>query len=597
MNLQILFLLLLIAGLGYLLITERLRPDVGALALLVILGLTGLVSLEEMFSGFSRSAVITILSIFIITNTLEKTGATSLLARQLNRLAGNQESRAVIVIMVCTAILSLVMNTIAAAAVLLPAIIGLSRQNKLPPSKLLIPLSYAALLGGMATIYTTANILVSTSLAEQGIEPFGVFDFLPLGLPMAVVGILWMGLWGRKLLPSHGLGGGDTQNRAGPHLSETYRLSDNISAVYVLPVSKFADRSLEEGAWGRQHGLNIIGISRGGHMILAPTLSEKVISGDIIIFTGKLTDEAADQLGLVFTEDPDWKGEFISGQVSLVEAILAPRATIAGKTLREIHFREKYDVSTLAIWREDSIIKDNLADVNLKFGDTLLIQGSPSRTELIRREPDFIILDEEIAPITTPWKITLSIGLTFAAILLPALNILPIAESAFSAAILMVITNCISIDEAYASIEWKTIFLIAAMLPLGTALINTGTAEFLGNIIMRVLSPFGTLAVLGGFFLLATFFTQIITGQATAVILASIAIAASKQIGIDPHSTAMSVALGCSMAFITPFGHATNLLVMAPGGYTVKNYTRVGLPLTAVLFVVMIVGSYFYWIF
>ena len=596
MNPQIFFILFLITCFGYLLISEKLRPDVGALILLVILGLSGLVSLEEMFSGFSRSAVITILSIFIITNALEKTGATSLLARQLNHMAGKQEVRAVFVIMVSTALLSLVMNTIAAAAVLLPAVIGLSRQNDLRPSKLLIPLSFAALLGGMATIYTTANILISTALVEQGYQPYGIFDFIPIGLPMAIIGILFMTYWGRRILPSHGLGGDNRPQPASPHLSETYHLTENITAVYVLPDSNLSDLSLAKGQWGKNLGLNVIGISRGGKIILAPSMNEKVISGDIVLFTGNLSQVDALHLGLVFTEDPDWKGDLISEQVTLIEVILAPRSTVAGKTLRELHFREKYDLTILAVWREGLIIRDNLAEIPLKFGDTLLLQGSQSRTELIRRETDFIVLDEDKALIKNPRKIIVSLCITLSAVILPAINILPIAESAFSAAILMVITNCISIDDAYAAIEWKTIFLIAAMLPLGSALTNSGAAEFLGNHITRALGDLGPLAILGGFFLLATFFTQIITGQATAVILSSIAIAASKNVGIDPHGMAMAVALGCSMAFMTPFGHATNLLVMAPGGYSVKDYTRVGLPLTAVLFVVMLIGSYFYWV-
>ena len=596
MNPQILFILLLITCLGYLLISEKLRPDVGAMILLVILGLSGIVSLEEMFSGFSRSAVITILSLFIITNTLERTGATSLLAKQLNRFAGKHEVRTVFMIMIVTALLSLVMNTIAAAAVLLPAVIGLSRKNDICPSKLLIPLSFAALLGGMATIYTTANILVSTALGEQGYQPFGIFDFIPLGLPMAITGILFIGLWGRRLLPSHGLGGYANAQRDTPHLSETYQLTNSISAVYVMPDSKISELSLADGQWGKRLGLNVVGISRGGQMILAPTISEIVVPGDIIIFTGNLPLETAEKLGLVFTEDPDWKGEFISEQVSLVEVILAPRTNVAGKTLRDIHFREKYDLSILAIWREGNIIRNNLAEIPLKFGDTLLIQGSQSRTDLIRRESDFIVLDEDKAPAINLRKIIVSLGITCLAIVLPAFNILPIAESAFSAAVLMVITNCISIDEAYASIEWKTIFLIAGMLPLGTALTNTGTADYLGNLIINTLGGFGSLAIFGAFFLLATLFTQIITGQAAAVILGTISIAASKKIGIDPYGAAMSVALGCSMAFLTPFGHATNLLVMSPGGYSVKDYTRIGLPLSLLLFIVMLIGSYFYWV-
>ena len=595
MTFQILFVLILILSLGALLISERLRPDVGALLLLVILGLTGLVSAGELFSGFSRSAVITIIALFIITRALEQTGATRVLGQHLNRLAGGKEARAILVIMVATALLSLVMNTIAAAAVLLPAVIGITRQSDLQPSKLLIPLSFAALLGGMATVYTTANILVSSALAEQGFQPYGVLDFIPVGLPMGIAGILFIVFFGRRLLPEHGLGGEKGPRRVNQSLSDTYKLADSVNAVYVIPGSGMAGLSLVDGGWGQILGLNVVGISRGGKVTLAPSQSEEVIEGDVILFTGPLDEQTARRYGLFFTDDPDWKGQFISKQISLVEVVLAPRSKIAGKTLRDIHFREKFELSIIAIWREGTIIREKLANIPLKFGDTLLLQGSHARINLLRKEPDFLVLEEDIAPIESPKKALLAVGLTSAAMLLPAFNVLPIAEAAFAAATFLVVFNCVGMDDAYASIEWKAVFLISGMLPLGTAMANTGTAAFLGDLLIGVLGRLGPLAIAGGIFILTTLLTQVMSGQATAVILAPIAIAASQGVGVDPRSMAMAVAMGCSMAFLTPFGHTTNLLVMGPGGYTVKDYTRVGWPLSLILFVVMLASLYLFW--
>ncbi|MGH2524865.1 MAG: SLC13 family permease, partial [Anaerolineales bacterium] len=261
---QIAFILALILAASLLLISDRLRPDLVALLLLVVLGLTGLVNASELFSGFSRSAVITIMALFIITSGLERTGATRLLGQRLNRVAGQTEARAVFVVMVAAALLSLVMNNIASAAVLLPAVIGISRHTSLRPSRLLMPLAFGALLGGAATLFTTANILVSAALADQGYEPYGVLDFLPVGLPMAVVGILFVALAGRRTLPAHGLGGGDDAARPGSDLSETYRLRQTVQTAYVKPGSALAGMSLMEGQWGERLGLNVIGISRGG---------------------------------------------------------------------------------------------------------------------------------------------------------------------------------------------------------------------------------------------------------------------------------------------------------------------------------------------
>jgi di/tricarboxylate transporter len=584
----------LILAASLLLISDKLRPDLVALLLLVSLGLTGLVDSQELFSGFSRAAVITILALFIITDGLERTGATRLLGQQLHRLAGESEGRAVFVVMVATALLSLVMNTIASAAVLLPAVIGLTRQTRLRPSKLLIPLSFGALLGGMATFFTTANILVSAALAEQGLKPYGIFDFLSVGLPMAVAGIGFMVLVGRRLLPERAIRGRESSARSST-LSDTYRLRETINAAYVKPGSAMASLSLMEGGWGERLGLNVVAISRGGSLNLAPDRKEEVLEGDIILFTGYMDDEELAHFGLIRTEDADWQGQMTSDQVSLIEVVLTPRSSFAGKTLREIHFREKFDLSVLALWREATTIREGLVDIPLRSGDAILLQGRRSKIKLLREQPDFLVLEEDVAEIASPHKAWLAVGLTVAALALAAFNILPVAEASFGAAVLMVLFRCLSMDEAYGAIEWKAIFLIAGMLPLGVAMTNTGTAALIGQVLVGLLGQWGSLAVAGGIFLVTMLLTQVMSGQATAVVLAPIAIAAARSVGADPRGLALAVAMACSTAFLTPLGHPTNMLVMGPGGYTFKDFSRVGLPLTALLFVVLLVSLAVFW--
>jgi di/tricarboxylate transporter len=586
-----LLVLSLILAVTILLITDKIRPDLVALLSLAVLGLTGLVGPGDLFSGFSRSAVITIMALFMITAGLEKTGATRSLGRQLSRLAGTTETRAVAVIMVATALLSLVMNTIAAAAVLLPTAISITRQTDVKPSKLLIPLAFGSLLGGMATLFTTANILVSAALVDQGFRPYGILDFLPVGLPMAGAGILFMAFIGRKLLPAHSLGG-EKRVRGGVSLAETYGLSQAVSGAYVKPGSEMAG---EMGSWGRRLGLNVVGISRGGRLILAPAASDRVLEGDVVIFTGSIGDESLAENGLIRTQDPAWQGKFISRQVSLVELVLAPRSPFAGKTLTEISFREKYDLSVLALWRGGQTIRQGLAGVPLEFGDALLVQGAQDRIRLLRDEPGFLILEQDIEE-TPPGRLAwLAVGLTGAAILLPALNILPIAEAAFSAALLMVLFGCLTMDEAYTAIEWRAIFLIAGILPLGLAMANTGTARLIGDVLVGLLGPWGPLALAGGIFLMTTLLTQVMGGQATAVVLAPIAIAAAAALRVDPRAIGIAAAMGCSTAFLTPFGHPSNILVMGPGGYTLKDYARVGLPLSGILFVVLLASLAVFW--
>jgi di/tricarboxylate transporter len=594
MTLPITAVLILVIATSVLLISDKFRPDLIAVLLLSVLGLTGLVRPAELFSGFSRSAVITILALFVITDGLERTGATRFLGQQLNRLAAGGEVRAVVVVMLATALLSLVMNTIAAAAVLLPAVIGITHQTHVRPSKLLIPLSYGSLLGGMATLFTTANLLVSAALSEQGLRPFGILEFIPVGLPMAIAGILFVTLIGRRWLPDHDIGG-QKPDRGNGSLSEAYGLRQMVQAVYVQPGSAMAGLSLAEGGWGSRLGLNVVGLSRGGMVKLAPASSQEVLEGDIVLFTGFTDQEELVRYGLRFTEDPDWTGQFASAQVNLVEVTLPPRSSVAGKTLRDINFREKFDLTVLAIWREGTTLREGLADIPLRFGDALLMQGRVARIALLRRDPDFLILEEDTAGIESPRRAVVAVGLTLAALFLPAANILPIAEATFSAAFLMVLFNCLSMDDAYSSIEWRAIFLIAGMLPLGLAMANTGAATFVGRLLVSALGGLGPLAVAGGLFVLTVLLTQVMSGQATAVVLAPIAIAAARNIGLDPRGMAMAVALGCSTAFLTPFAHATNLLVMGPGGYRLQDYTRIGLPLTLVLFGVLLITLPLFW--
>jgi di/tricarboxylate transporter len=497
--------------------------------------------------------------------------------------------------MVTTAVLSLVMNNIAAAAVLLPVTVGLARQGKILPSKLLIPVAFGSLLGGMATLFTTANILVSNALAEQHYRPYGVLDFAPVGLPMAVAGIGFLALAGRRLLPERVREGRESL-RAGSSLAEAYQMSEVVRAVYVKPGSALAGLSLAVGGWGGKLGLNVLGISRGGAINLAPPRSEGVREGDVVLFTGNIDPTDLDQYGLIFTEDPSWTGQLASEEISLVEVTLAPRSSLAGKTLREIQFRDRYNLSVLAIWREGNTLRDALAEIPLRFGDALLMQGQRSRIQQLRKNPNFLVLEEDVGEAgALPRRAWVAIGLTTAAVILPAVGVLPIAEAAFAAACLMVLFNCLTMDEAYEAIEWKSVFLIAGMLPLGTAIAGTGTAAFVGELIVGALGQWGPLAVAGGLFVAATLLTQVLSGQVTPVVLAPIAIAAAERLHADPRGLAMAVALGCSMAFLTPISHSANMLVMGPGGYRFGDYARVGLPLSLVLLVVFLVGLAVFW--
>lgn len=599
MTLQIAFVLLLVGVVATLMVTERLRPDLAALSALVVLGLTGLIGPDELFSGFGRQAVITILALSIIAEALDRTGVTHRLGRLLLHASGSSLRRTIVIVSAATALLSLVMNTVAAAAVLLPAAMGMARTSGQRPSRLLMPLAFGALLGGMATLFTTANILVSNALSEKGYPAYGVLDFLPLGLPMALAGIGVIALLGPRLLPDRARDGERDIRPAGT-LMEAYQLRQEVQAAYVKPASRMAGQTLADGGWGERLGLNVLAISRGGVVALAPPRAERVREGDIVMYTGQVDEAELAENGLVLTQDPDWNRQLASDQISLIEVSLAPRSSLAGQTLREMRFRDKYNLTVLAIWREGNTLRDALAEIPLRFGDALLMQGSRRPIELLRRDTNFLVLTEDFgegeAPLSPQAWIVLA--LTAAAVIVPALGLLPIAETTFAAAVLMVLLGCLTMEEAYAAVEWRSIFLIAGMLPLGIALTNTGAAALIGEQLVNLIGGAGPLVLAGGLFAFTVAMTQIIGGQVTPVVLAPIAIAAAEHIGLGVagvRGVAMAVALGCSTAFLTPMSHSVNLLVMGPGAYRFNDYRKLGIPLTIVLLVVLLGGLALIW--
>ena len=303
----------------------------------------------------------------------------------------------------------------------------------------------------------------------------------------------------------------------------------------------------------------------------------------------------AAEFGLKIQFDSQVAGTLASDSVPLVEAVLAPRSELEGKSLREVHFRERYGLQVLAIWREGLVLQQGVADIPLRFGDAMLLQGPRSKIDLLRDESNLLVLVEDAGPARIPRRAWVAVGLTTLAMVLAATGVLPIAESTFSAAVLMVLFGCLDMGAAYAAVEWKTIFLIAGMLPLALALGSTGAAVLLGDGLVALLGRLGPLAVAAGLYWLATLLSQVISGQVTPLVLAPIAIAAAERLGADPRGVVMAVALGSSTAFLTPLSHSANLLVMGPGGYRFRDYARVGLPLTLVLFGVMLGGLALFW--
>lgn len=580
-----------------LLLTNVLRADLVALLVLISLGVTDVIAPGEVFSGFSRSAVITILAIFILTNGLYRTGVTHWLGKRLLYLSGQRPSRLPFVIMLAGAALSWFMNTIAAGAILLPAVVGLSRQTSVRTSKLLIPLSFSTLLGGMATLLTTANILVNTALRDAGYQPFGLLDFLPVGGSIAVAGVAFIALAGRWLLPEHARDEEYARLQPDPStLSDLYRLQDRLYEAEIEGDSPLSGKSIAGSQIGETFGVSILAVVRErGQVVLAPRPEEALRAHDRVVILGR--DERVQQLAElgVKVEPANEQETLASDSIDLVEVVVAPRSRVVGQTLKEIGFRQKFDLHVIALWRGGRVYRTDVGDIRLHFGDALLVHGLREKMRFLQSEPDFLVLMSDAVQPQRPVKGVLAALIMLSVLVTAAVGWLPIAEAAFAGAVLMVLTRCLTMDEAYQAVEWRAIFLIAGMLPLGLALYETGAGAYLGQTLIEILGERGPLAVLAGIYLLAMLLTQFVSGQATAVITTPVALGAAAQLGANPYAFAMAAALACSTAFMTPIAHPVNLLVMGPGGYSPRDFLRLGLPLSLICLAVLLLVLPVFW--
>lgn len=385
-----------------------------------------------------------------------------------------------------------------------------------------------------------------------------------------------------------------------PQSAQVYQLEERLMLVRLPEDSALIGKNLIESRLGESFGLGVMGIIRQGETHLMPDPQEQLEAGDTLLVKGNredlLTVDGLQTLRIE-SEPPPALSDLETAEVGLVEAVLSPHTTLVGKTLREIHFRAKYGLSVLAIWREGRAFRSNLGEMALRFGDALLLHGSRDRIQLLGSDPDFLVLTEEAQEAPRTNKALLAV-LIMVVVLLPViLGWVPIAIMAVVGVGLMVLTGCLTMDEAYRAIEWKAVFLIAGMIPLGIAMQKTGAASFVATWMVELLGVYGPTAVMAGLYVLTSLTSQVMPNPAAAVLLAPIALNTANDLGISPYTLMMTVAVAASAAFLSPVGHPANLLVMGPGGYRFSDYIKVGLPLTLVVLVVVVLVMPIFWPF
>ncbi len=614
MTLQMWYAVAILAVSIILFVTEWVRLDVVALGVVVALVLTGLLTTKEAIAGFSSTSVIMIAALFVLGGAIMQTGLAGMIGRRILAIAGTNQLRLTITIMIAVAILSGFMSNTGTVAVLMPAIISLAVSAKVSPSKLLIPLAFASSMGGALTLIgTPPNIIVSDALQESGFAPFGFFGYTPVGIILLVVGIAFMALVGRRLLPDH-KPTQDVQRVDTPDkLLDLYRLPESLFRLRVRRGSALVGKTVRESRLNPDYNLTILEILRANaprsvvrlgeqELVWQKRNREKIIPqgdttlqlDDILIVQGDGNDvgHAAARLNLGIQPAQAEEQNLITEEAGIAEIVLPRRSSMLGKTITETRFGSTYHLTVLGIARPGKTDSLDIKSTPLEFGDTLLVQGAwQNILHLRKKRRDFIVLGQPETMIGAPQRKKAPITL----LILVAMLVLMVTKwvsptvASLLAALAVVLSGSLSTDEAYDFIDWKSLVLIAGMLPMATALEKVGLVSVIAEGLTNSLGVYGPSAVLVGLFVLTATFTQFISNTATAVLIAPIAVVSAQRLGVQPYPLVMAVAMAASMAFASPVASPVNTLVITAGKYRFSDYVKIGVPLTLLMLVVSVV--------
>jgi len=560
--------------------TEWVRMDLVSLMVLLAVTLTGLVTPEEAFAGFSNPAVITVAAMFVLGTGISHTGAISKLGEHLIDRTGHSTALMIASIMGTVAFFSAFINNIGATAVLMPVVIMVARRTKLPPSKLLIPLAFGSLLGGVCTLIgTPPNILINALLQEYTGEGFQIFSFTPLGLVLLACGISYMAFFGHKLLPE----------RKSGTLTEAYQVKEYITEVEILEGSPLHGRTISQSMLERELDMKVRALLRKGRKYPRPKRNRKLRVGDILFLEGDPEGilKVMKEKGLLVVPERDNPLPGTSSEkIVVVEASLDPTSDMVGKTLSQERFASTHGLTVLAIWRSGAPVVRKVDHVVLQFGDVLLLQGPEEKVRHLARGHGFLVLGGVDPVPYRPRRAPIAMATILGVILLTVTGLAPIMVAATLGGLVMILSRCLTVKEAYDSIDWPIIILIAGTLPLGHAMQNSGAAELLAHMIIEGVGAYGPWMVLGAVFLITFCLTEVMSHAAAAVLVAPIAYNTAIELAVSPRPFFMAVAIAASMCFMTPISHQSNALVMGPGGYKFFDYTRVGAPLNITVWIV-----------
>ena len=564
-------------------VTETFTLDVTALLLLSILFLLGYLSPTEAVSGFSNPAVITIAFLFVLSHALQKTGVLEYIVIRVNRLASRSKILGTAVYLIAIGITSAFVNNTAIVAIFMPVTIRLAHTYQVSPSKMLIPLSYAAILGGTLTLVgTSTNLLVNSIYSANGnVEPLGMFEFAQYGVILMSLGLLYLLFFAPRLLPSR---------TVTSSLTKSYHLGGYLTEMKIVEGSPLLGKTCLERGINYNYDVMVLDILREKQLITRNIRRTPLKIGDILFVRGTLENflrmKEIEKVALL-TDEKLTQSELEQEDNVLVECLLTDQSELVGRSLMSSNFRQQFGAFILAIRREGDIFRKKIAHVILQAYDTLLVYGPIKKIEGLSDKADFIVLGEVEAELRKQRFWWVSIIVILGAIILATLGIMPIMKGAIIGVAFLLALKVLTPQESYQSVHWQVIVLIAALIPVGLVIQNTGTAEWIGMIISdiaRMSSPkWHAHILLALIYLITMILTEVSSNAATAIIMTPIAIAVSGQMGFDSRPFIFAVAFAASASFITPVGYQTNLMVYGPGGYKFSDFIRVGFPI-AILF-------------
>ncbi|MBX7220262.1 MAG: SLC13 family permease [Blastocatellia bacterium] len=579
MTSAILTVLILLCVAVFLFALERIPIDIVTMMLLVTLVLTRILTPQEAFAGFGNDVVITICGLFVLTAGLVKTGVVDTVGRWAHSVAGSDPFRLTLIVMVLAGLSAAVMKNTTTTAMFLPMVIGLAERARIPPSKLLMPLAFGAILGGTSTLIgTSTNLVVGDALERYGMPTYTMFELTRVGAVLMVVGITYMLTIGVRLLPKHAVP---------DSLTEQYQIREYFTEVLVLPKSKLVGKTLDEVYQRKMLNLHVVGVLRNNQRVTGYA-EYHIQEGDLLLVEGKIDDILRVKAEIGIEILPDFKlsdADLETETIELFEIIVLNHIEIIGSTLKELNFHERFQVTVLAIDRQGETRVSKLSSTRLRFGDVLLVQGKRQNIERLVSKGSVLlkeVTDRRGRPGKRRWALTaLALFLGFS-----VTHTLALPVAALVSVLILLGSRAILVRELYDLIDWRLIVLIAGMMSFGTAMEKTGTDKYLAQLIVQLVGGYGELAVLAGFFVLTAALTQPMSNQAAALVVLPIAIKTAVTLGVNPRTFAVMVTLAASCSFITPLEPAC-VLIYTPGHYRFFDFVKVGTLLTIMVFIVV----------